>query len=252
MYLKRNKHYLLSAALIAGAILSVPVVQASTSFTSSALLTYTINSITNNNSEHPSDLSGLEISAYFAQSIETTDFYATTTGDGAVVANNPSVSLATITDTFSHDFSVSGNATNGSVDSLHTGLYGLIFNNIGTDSYAVNVSLGYQLASAVNGLLAINNIAVDYYTVTSSLSGFASIGSFTSVDALSDTQTLNNLFTPIAFTVAAGDIEHFAAKVAVTGNIEASAVPLPAATWLFLTGMIALLGLGKRKLVIGV
>ena len=252
MYLKRNKHYLLSAALLVGAILSVPVVQASTSFTSSALLTYTINSITNNNSEHPSDLSDLEISAYFAQSIETTDFYATTTGDGAVVANNPSVSLATITDTFSHNFSVSGSATNGSVDSLHTGLYGLIFNNIGTDSYAVNVSLGYQLASAVNGLLAINNIAVDYYTVTSSLSGFASIGSFTSVDALSDTQTLNNLFTPIAFTVAAGDIEHFAAKVAVTGNIEASAVPLPTATWLFLSGLMAVLGFGKRKFVVGV
>ena len=49
MYLKRNKHYLLSAALIGSAILSVPVAQASTSFTSSALLTYTINSITNLN-----------------------------------------------------------------------------------------------------------------------------------------------------------------------------------------------------------
>lgn len=253
MFYKSKTQSVLCAALLGSALLTSQLAQASATFTSSALLTYTINSITNTNSAHPTDLSGLEISAYFDQSKEPTNFYVNTTGDGAVVANNPSVSLDTIATIFSNTFSVSGSATDGSVDSLHTGLYGLMFNNIGIDSYDVNLSLGYQLNSESNGLYATNSVAVDYYTLTSNLSGFESGVSSSIIygGALSDSQALSAVFSPIAFTVASLDTELVGANVAITGTIEATAVPLPAATWLFLSGFMGLLGFNKRKAKLG-
>ena len=248
MFYKRRTQAVLCAALLGSALLTSPFAQASATFTSSALLTYTINSITNTNPAHPTDLSALEISGIFDQGADSTNFYSNTTGDGAVVANNPSV-LTTVTNSFSHEFTVGGSATNGTVDALYTGLYSLMFKNTGNDSYLVDVSLGYQLNSATNNLYATNSVAVDYYTLTSNLSGFDNGVSSSTIDggALSDSQTLNALFSPIVFTVASLDMELISAKVAITSTIEATAVPLPAATWLFLSGFMGLLGFNKRK-----
>ena len=247
MYLKRNKHYLLSAALIAGAILSVPVTQASTNFLGSAALTFTINSITNLNLAHSSDLSGLEVLGYFDQGNDLTNYYVVNTGDGIVTANNPGIFPTAVTNSFSQIFSVSGSALNGTVDSRHTGLYNLAFTNTGSDTYAIGLTLGYQLNANAAGLNAVNNVALDYFTLNNGYSDYAAVGAFTLADRLSDTQSVSGFFTPINFIVNSNDIELVSADVLITGTLEASPVPVPAAVWFFVSGLLGVLGLNKRR-----
>ncbi len=248
MYLKRNKHYLLSIALIAGTILFVPLTQASTTFFGSAALTFTINNITNLNPAHSTDLSGLEVLGYFDQGSDLTNYYVANSGDGAVTANNPGIFPTAVTHSFSQAFTVSGSALNGTVDSRHTGLYNLAFTNTGSDNYAIDLTLSYQLKADTAGLNAVNNVALEYFTLNSGYSNYAAVGAFTLQDRLTDTQSVNGFFTPINFTVNSNDIELVSADVLITGTLEASPVPVPAAVWFFVSGLLAMLGLNKRSL----
>ena len=149
---------------------------------------------------------------------------------------------------------MSGSATAGSVDSLHTGLFGLLFDNSGTDSYSIDVSLGYELSAAVAGLFATNSIALDYFTLTdSSIFGSTdALGAYT-IDgvSLSDSQTLNGLFEHIIFNIGAFDstngLDILSANIAITSTIEPAAVPLPSVVWLFLSGLLGVLGFSKHK-----
>ena len=249
MFMKRKNQYLMGVAVLCSGLFVTQVAQASVTFDSSATLTYTINSITNLNTAHPNDLSALAISGYFDQGTDATNYYLATTGDGAVVANNPSYSLDPVSSVFGHSFSLSGSATAGSVDSLHTGLFGLLFDNSGTDSYSVDVSLAYDLSAAVAGLFATNSITLDYFTLTDTTIFGATnpLGAYTLEGSLSDIQTLNGVFNNIIFNIGASGLESLNANVAVTSTIEPAAVPLPGVVWLFLSGLIGIMGFSKRK-----
>ncbi len=254
MFMKTKNLHLMGLALLCSSLFVTHSVQADATFDSSAALTYTINSITNLNNAHPTDLSALGVSGYFDQGTDAANYYLATTGDGAVVANNPSYSVDPVSSIFGHTFNVSGSATNGTVDSLHTGILGLLFNNSGTDSYSVDVSLGYQLSTAASGLFVTNSIALDYFTLSDS-SVFGStdpLGAYT-IDggSLSDSQALNGVFNHIIFNIGAFDaangLEILSANVAVTRTIETSAVPLPGVVWLFLSGLLGVMGFSKLR-----
>ncbi len=57
----------------------------------------------------------------------------------------------------------------------------------------------------------------------------------------------DGLSTLIPFHPGAGASKMLSANVATDGNSEASPVPLPAAAWSFLLGLMGILGLKKRK-----
>ena len=247
MYLISKKHFVMSLVLLSGVLLGAQSAQANTTFAGSSVLTFTINSITNLNDAHPTDLSGLQILGSFLQPTDEFSFYANTTGDGAISANNPEVASFAVTSSFSKTFAVSGSVLDGSVDSHHTGLYNLAFNNTGLDDYAIDLTLAYQLNASANDLTAESNVAVDYYNQTFSVSDFATVGAYTLAESLSDTQSVIGSFAPYTFTLNAGSNELVFANVVITGNLQAAPVPLPAATWLFLTGLIGVLGFNKHK-----
>lgn len=240
----------MSAVLIGGAMLSAQAAQADATFNSSALLTYTINSITNLNAEHPNDLSGLEVWGFFDQASEPYS-YANTSGDGVVLANNPSVAPFAVGSSFSHSFAVSGSAVNGTVDSYHTGWFNLDFHNTGTDIYAIDLSLAYQLDAEANGLFASNNVALDYAYTGNDFSGSGSTGAFTFDGYPDDSHSVTGA-NGLVFTMGSGEWQTVYADAVITGNLESasesiSAVPVPAAVWFFASGLLGLTGLNRRK-----
>jgi hypothetical protein len=49
------------------------------------------------------------------------------------------------------------------------------------------------------------------------------------------------------FTLTPGSAEALAGEVKITGNLEASPVPLPASFWLLFAGLSAIISSGKRS-----
>jgi hypothetical protein len=241
-----KKHGLMCAVLIGGSLLSAQAAQANVTFNSSAALTFTINSITNLNAEHPNDLSGLEVLGSFEQASVLPYFYTITSGDGSVTANNPSVlPPVTVSNSFSHSFAVSGSALNGAVDSYHTGWFNLDFNNTGGDSYNIDLTLDYQLNAEASGLFANSNVALDYGYTGNSFTGSDSVDAFTFAGFPYDTDSLTGS-NGLIFTLGSGSTGSFYADAVITENL--APVPVPAAVWFFASGLLGVIGLNKRKL----
>src|SRR5690554_5302328 len=133
---------------------------AASAFSSYATVTYTVNSITN--LSNPGDLLGLEILGSFEQP-GAPDSYVSTTGDGAVTANNPTVGPISVGSSFSRTFAVSGNASDGTVASHYLGWFSLEFNNLSSDSYSIEVTLDFDLSATASGQFADTSIFLDYY-----------------------------------------------------------------------------------------
>ena len=241
-----KEHSLRAAVLMGGTLLSAQAAQANTTFTSSAALTYTINSITNLNGEHPNDLSGLEVTGSFEQPSDY--LYVYTRGDGAVGSNDAGVLPFAVGSSFSHSFAVSGSALNGTVDSYHTGWFKLDFINNGADSYAIDLTLAYQLDTEVNGLLANSHVALDYGYTGNDFVGTDHAEAFTFEGYSSDTNSVSGS-SGLIFTLDSGASEIVYADAVITGNLEsASAIPVPAAVWFFASGLLGFTGLNRRNL----
>jgi hypothetical protein len=254
--MKTRSTYSIFAAPIwvISALLASPSTHASTSFSSSATLSFTLNSITNLNAAHPNDLSALEIFASFQQASDPAYFYAITTGDALVVANNPAVTALPMTagDTFNHTFAISGTASDGSIDSYHTGWFALSFNNTGSDSYRINLGLNYQLNADANALFSNTAVGLDYgYTGdTSAGSDSASAATFAGLSHASQTQVG---ITGWVLTLTPGtSTESVYADVVMTGNLQATTpVPAPAALWCFASSLLGLAGIAMKKRSLG-
>ncbi|MDD1620577.1 MAG: VPLPA-CTERM sorting domain-containing protein [Methylococcaceae bacterium] len=220
--------------------------QASSSFDSSAALSYTINSITNN--DNAGSLAGLAITGSFDLAAAP-DYSVDLSGDGAVFGNNPSTGNVAINPiltgtAFSHSFSVSGSASAGSANTSQLGLFGLNFKNTGSENYTISLSLNYQLNSTVGGQLADSSVALDFFNETSSFTGSKRVDA--SVFSL-ENAALNATSDIFSFTLAPGTNETLYADVNITGNLSASAVPLPASFWLLFAGLSGIVSVGKGR-----
>ena len=114
-------------------------------------------------------------------------------------------------------------------------------------AYAIS-SIGFQFSRTDNGLFDTNDLYAAYgNSVFSDLivSGFNN-GSLTYQMniAFGDTATLVNIgFTGIdLLRVESGSIDVFSVD-----NISVSSVPLPAAAWLFTSGLLSIAGIARRK-----
>ncbi|MFM8330900.1 MAG: hypothetical protein ACKN9T_04370 [Candidatus Methylumidiphilus sp.] len=228
------QHAALPAMLALG--LSLPAAQAASTFNSDATLTYTITGIS------PGDLAGLTILGSFQQAGEP-DSQVALSGDGAVVANNPSFGPAAVTTTFSHSFAVSGSASDGAVQSSHLGNFSLSFSNASANTYAIELSLAYVLNAHVGGEFADSSVSLDYFNADSSFSGFDTITANTAdvTDA-----TRNDGLALYSFTLAPNATQALLGDVAITGTLQATPVPVPVAAWLFGSAL-GLFGFARRR-----
>ncbi len=238
----KNKKML--AALIATLMLGVGNSEAGSSFNSQATLSFTIDGISNIN--NPGDLSGLDILGSFEQAGSPIS-YLSTTGNGNGIARNPSVGAVPVTigNPFVHTFSANGNVSSGTVESGNVGWYSLALNNTSaTDDYKVNLTLAYNLLANASGQFADSDVILDVFTNDNPLSG----NIFVNADALSSPNAgANGSFPQYTFDIAHGSSLVLSSDVTINGNLQASPVPLPAAAWSFLAGLLSVLGCKKRK-----
>ncbi|CAD6878247.1 hypothetical protein [Methylomonas albis] len=221
---------------------------AAASYSSSAAVGYSI-TVLNSTNPTAGDNTGLAILGTYLQPSDDGSFYAAVSGDGQYQAHSPSPAAVAVTSIFNGTFTANGSAALGSVDSLHTGLFGLEFSNSGPYSYNLAVNLDYALQASAYGEFADSSISFDYWDEAGSISGFdyASAAAFTGY--LDDQQSASNTVTWY-FTLAAGATEQLYAQVGIQSHLEsadASPVPLPGAAWLFLTSMMTGLALLDRR-----
>lgn len=241
-----EKHYKLIVSLLLCGIITLPnpAWAASSTYNSSATLTFTIQTI--ENLTHPGDLSGLEALASFEEAGAPTSFVFVT-GDGSVTSANPPAGPTPLAmgDTFSYTFSVSGAVNHGTVDASHTGWYGLSFTNTSTDEYQVSVLLDYQLSANASGQSAASSVMLDYFNLDSSFSGNSSVSASSAILPSDTVSGSSGLFQ---FVLQGSASEELLADVVVTGNLEASGtpVPLPPAAWSFLAAGLMAARLGWR------
>lgn len=229
------------------ALLSAPNIHAATAFNSSANLVYTIQSITN--TTNPGSLAGLSIEGYFEPATPGFDPDTITTGDGSVTANNPisgptSISL-TPSSSYSHGFTVSGAASEGSVQTAHSGWFYLNLSNSGTDVYDINIALDYALSAATSNSDVNTTVLLNYYTANNAdVTTEVFISASNAGGASANNNGSSGLFN---FQLGAGQSNSFQGDVTITGNIEATAVPIPAAFWLFLSSFSSLFAVVNLK-----
>jgi hypothetical protein len=208
-------------------------------FDSHAVLTFTVERILN--LDDPEGTSGLSILASFEQAAPP-DSVSSTAGDGAVIADNPSITPSPLAgNQFTHTFRVSGSTSIGDVASSHLGWYNLSFNNASGDRYAVEGRLAYQLSATVSGSDADSELFLDYMNLDHSFTGSAYLA--VSVFDLPDGRKSDS--SVFAFTLGPSASESLRADVRINGNLHA--VPVPAAVWLLASSTAGLAVIGRRK-----
>jgi hypothetical protein len=241
-----NKPFVLAIAGAAILALSQPAAYADVNFFNSAAVSYTVN-----NSTNPNELPGLTVTGSFQQLTDAGDFYAFTSGDGAYLANNPTIAAVPVEgNSFSNTFSVSGDtAVYGTVNTLETGVFSLNFTNAGADSYSLDVTLNYLLNAVANGLFANSYLLLDYWDTGNNINGSDSSGAGTYMGHANDNESEPGA-AELVYTLAPGASDSFMVQVAIYSTLDAAStapVPLPAACWLFAGGLLSLFGCQKFR-----
>lgn len=218
--------------------LAAPAAEAAlSSYDGSATLTYTINSIVN--TTNPGDLSGLNITGSFENVVGSS--FAILGGDGSAASSSLDFGPAAVSSPFSYTFSTFGDVNNGTVTASHLGSFWLNFASLGSDSYAISVTLDYQLNAAASGQAADNAVHLDYFNLDHTGSNdytFSGLGDVLAVAGMAPTDSTTASSGVFNFTLAggAGAWAALVGDVTISGNLEATAVPLPPAIWAFLAG----------------
>jgi len=244
--MKQNK-IKLPAVLFAGlSLMGMSGAQASSELASSAKITFTIDNISN--LTQPGLINPVDL-GIFGSFEQDGSSYAYLNGDASINDNNPSElsqfsSLPELI--FSHTFAINGSANDGSLESYHLGFYGLsLYNNGLTDTYTVDLGFSYLLSASAAGQNADTDVSIDYFSdedlsfVGSDYVTHSNIFGF-------PVSTANNSGT-FSITLAPGAAGFYLADVVINGNLTAAPVPLPAAAWLFLAGLLGILGVKKRN-----
>jgi hypothetical protein len=223
--------------------------EASATFSSFATVTYTITSLSN--SANSQDFSGLGIAGSFQ--LPPDQAISTISGTGSV---NPSAtSTATeflspaVGSIFTRTFQLDGSASSsGEVAANYLAWFNLSFENTSaTDSYNVGLSLSYTLSANAAGSSALDNAFTDV-TLNYTNENF-DIFAPDMVSAASETinSESKSVNLPFNFTLLPAGTEGLYVDVGITGNLQASPVPVPSALWLFLSALLAMPGFRKLK-----
>ncbi len=237
---KTNKLLVLMAV---SSLLGAQGAHATSAFTPTSTVTITINSITN--TTNAGNHSDLDIYGLFeiADGISAPGFGQVATGLANSSYNytggeiDSFIAPINAGDSFSQSFSSSGSAINGNVDAYYQAFGGLEFVNNSSDSFTIEYSMSYDLNAAVTGDFATNTVALEYFNDSGDIDGYEEKVASTLLDL-----TQQNLSTEF-FTLNLSGFESdmFYADVSIYGYAEAVApVPIPAAGWLMLSGLVFL------------
>lgn len=242
-------NYAVALAVVGMFVLNVGDAFASTSFSSYSTLSFSIDNITGASA----DYSGLEMSGSFVRFFES---YTSVTGNGGVHDDNPDIPFTfgpmLVGSSFTHTFAFDGGVSDGTIDYNHVGLYDIGFVNNGSESFDVTLNLSYQLfAAAVGDNTAQASVTMGYADDLGEIYGGDSIDAASYLPIAS---AFSEYSGPFTFTLDAGGSRMFYIDVNHYGYLEANAapVPLPAAAWSFLMGLLGIVGLKKRKLALDV
>lgn len=228
---KINTKYSMWLGLLAFTFVLAGNAEASTAFDSQASIGFSIASI-------PTEVSAV---GSFAQTIS----YSFLDGDGVISDAN---SNAVFSLGENHVFAVGGNAglsSGGSVASSHLGGYQFqVTNNSATVSYTIDMQLNYDLAVFTSGEFADSDIVADFSDQAGWLENVYVYAATYDAPA---SGAYGAVVVP-SFSLAPGEIKTFYADVVIGGNLYASPVPLPAAAWLFLSGLLGVVGVKKRRI----
>lgn len=251
----KNQFYLKSAATALFGLYAVFTGEAfaSASFSSQSVVNFSIEDVVGISS----DLSSLAMSGSFMRSgDEFPVTWTQTTGDATVVDDNPelepAITTVAIGGTYSHSFSLSGQASDGMIDYNQVGWYKLGFVNNGPDSFDITLKFSYQLSSDVLGAaVGGNSVLIGYEDDSGVYQGYDYIEAMAQAPELSNAAAVNGGPFTFTFTLdASNPSKDFYVNVNHVGYLEASPVPVPAAVWPFLTGLLGMVGMSKRKLLL--
>lgn len=209
-------------------------------FTSSTTITYTVSSITN--LDNPGSLADLAITGAF-EVAPPPDYLLNVTGDATLTNSNPSLGPIAVGSRFSHTFTLSGVTHNGSLDASILGLFGLNLQNNGNDNYQIALILDYQLQALAQDDYATTEVSLDYFDANNTVSG----ADFITAAHFSE-NTVNKFGSSGVLNVSLGAQGSQAvwADANITGHLQASPVPLPAGSYLLLTGLAGIVSLARK------
>lgn len=219
--------------------LSIQTAQATSIINSSAVLTYTINSITPSG---PGDLNGLEI----------LDSYEILPHDP--LYDIPDTLSIAYTSPFINTFSLSSSLDVGSADYFENAIIALNFLNMTDDtSYDVEVTLDYLLSADSSADVGTGSdqaetfVLLNWFNSYSSFSGADLTLSYANIVAQLGLVQTSGSTGVFSFTLAPGDVEVLFADVIIAGNLVATSVPEPASMWLIAAALLALPGLTRIR-----
>jgi hypothetical protein len=221
---------------------------------SSAIISYTINSMLNTNTATPNDLSGLVVAGGFQQLTDNNDQYAQTSGDGGYISATPNLPSTVVTgNNFNDAMTVSASSANyGAANILQTGQFSLNFTDTGSSSYNIDVTLNYSLNAISQGLYASNTIILDYWDTLNNINGFDYVSSGTYDGYLADNETEPGS-AELVFTLASGSSDSFIAQAAFQSSADTtsnSPTPIPSSLLMLASGLFILFGFKNSHLVI--
>jgi hypothetical protein len=218
--------------------------QASAATSSYVNVTYTINSISN--LSNAGDLSGLNMLGSFDLATVANNPYQAITGTGSITPTLTGTGSTAVTGRYSRTLQLDTTAADWSqISANYLAWFSLAFTNTSaTDSYAVNMTLSYDLFASASGNSAFSDVSVNYYNGDSSISNIAAPDYVQALAGANLPNALSNSHV-FDFTLAAGSAETVYVDAAISAT--AAPVPLPAAVWSFLAGLMGILGLKKRN-----
>jgi hypothetical protein len=235
MKLQKTYFYTLTAAITLGSLSMgfSPTAQAISTYDASSSFSLTL-----------TDVAGGGTSWYaeaFGDSLVFLDDSGDATADASVSLVNPAVSLG-IGDTITQTSSSFGSATNGIASTEALTDLGIDVANYAEQTLTFFFDWSLTLEAVATGdLLDANaSAAVDFLD---DLGAVDILEMMNVAGGQSDMLTLDGSFE---FELASGEINTIAGYVDSTGQ-AASVVPVPAAVWLFGSGLIGLVGIARRK-----
>ncbi len=238
-FLTTTKKYLPVLGLTILLPLSIQTAQATSIINSSAVLTYTINSITPSG---PGDLNGLEILNSY-EILPHDPLY-----------DIPDTLSIAYTSPYINTFSLISSLETGSADYFENAFIALNFlNNTDDTSYDIEVILDYLLSADSSADVgtgfdqAETYVLLNWFNSDSSFSGADLTLSYANIAAqlgLVQTPGSSGIFS---FTLAPRDVEVLFADVKIAGNLVATTVPEPSSMLLIAAALLALPGLTRIR-----
>ena len=247
-----KKHLLFTLTLACLAPLASQNAQAAAMFNSYASVTYTIDSITNLTNE--GSFSGLGITGSFELALDQS--FQNITGDGSVTPSflGSGSSPLILGSSYTRQFQLDGVANNGGdVAASYLAQFGLDFENASIDTYAVGLTLSYEISAIATGDNAFTDVTLNYFAEHINASGdFALDKIFIGTDYISATTSdLGTAYLQkspmISFILAPNEFESLYVGASISGNLQASPVPVPSALWLFASALLVIPSISKSK-----